>query len=141
MVILIQSYSRSAFLMEAFLNKALRALPIDYADVLLLGWHNRRPSQRIIDKALGLKEKGLCRFLGVSGHHRPLFPVLAEEDLFDIFHIRYNAAHRGAEKDIFDKLEEHKSPRGLQSRVRGRKSTHGLRWFLGFDPFSECSRE
>ena len=109
-VIVIQSYSRSAFLMEAFLKKALRTLAIDYADVLLLGWHNKRPSQRIIDKALGLKEKGLCRFLAVSGHNRSLFPVLAEETLFDIFHIRYNAAHRGAEQEIFDKLQGHPSP-------------------------------
>ena len=109
-VILIQSYSRSAFLMEAFLKKALRALSVDYADVLLLGWHNKRPSQRIIDKALSLKDKGLYRFLAVSGHNRTLFPILADEDLFDIFHIRYNAAHRGAEQDIFDKLEEHTSP-------------------------------
>ena len=109
-VILIQSYSRSAFLMEVFFIKALRAIPVDYADVLLLGWHNKRPSQRIIDKALRLKEKGLFRFLAVSGHNRSLFPVLAEQDLFDIFHVRYNAAHRGAEREIFSKLKKQTSP-------------------------------
>jgi aryl-alcohol dehydrogenase-like predicted oxidoreductase len=109
-VIVIQSYSRSAFLMQAFFERALRTLSIDYADVLLLGWHNKRPSQRIIDKAIGMKEKGLYRFLAVSGHNRALFPVFAEQELYDIFHIRYNAAHRGAEQEIFDKLQEHSSP-------------------------------
>jgi aryl-alcohol dehydrogenase-like predicted oxidoreductase len=110
LAILIQSYSRSAFLMEVFLEKALRTLAIEYADVLLLGWHNKQPSQRIVDKALTLKEKGLCRFLAISGHNRALFPVLAEQNLFDIFHIRYNAAHRGAEREIFDKLQDRPAP-------------------------------
>ena len=110
LAIVIQSYSRSAFLMEAFLKKALRSLAIDYADVLLLGWHNKQPSQRIVDKALTLKEKGLYRFLAISGHNRSLFPILAEHDIYDIFHIRYNAAHRGAEGEIFDKLQNRSLP-------------------------------
>jgi aryl-alcohol dehydrogenase-like predicted oxidoreductase len=57
-----------------------------------------------------MKEKGLFRFLSISGHNRTLFPVLAGQDLYDIFHVRYNAAHRGAEREIFDKLIEHPSP-------------------------------
>jgi hypothetical protein len=44
LVILIQSYSRSPFLMEVFFKNALQSLNIDSADVLLLGWHRRRPS-------------------------------------------------------------------------------------------------
>jgi predicted aldo/keto reductase-like oxidoreductase len=110
LAIVIQSYSRSAFLMETFLKKALRSLAIDYADVLLLGWHNKQPSRRIVDKALTLKEKGLYRFLAISGHNRSLFPILAEHDIYDIFHIRYNAAHRGAEEEIFDKLQNRTLP-------------------------------
>jgi aryl-alcohol dehydrogenase-like predicted oxidoreductase len=118
LAIVIQSYSRSAFLMEAFLKKALRSLAIDYADVLLLGWHNKQPSQRIVDKALTLKEKGLYRFLAISGHNRSLFPILAEHDIYDIFHIRYNAAHRGAEGEIFDKLQTPKKRRPEANRFR-----------------------
>jgi aryl-alcohol dehydrogenase-like predicted oxidoreductase len=110
LIVVIQSYSRSAFLMESFFKKALRTLGIDYADVLLLGWHNKRPPQRLVDRALSMKEKGLFRFLSISGHNRTLFPVLAGQDLYDIFHVRYNAAHRGAEREIFDKLIEHPSP-------------------------------
>lgn len=49
--------------------------------------------------------RNLCRFLGMSGHQRKLFPQMAVEGQFDLFHVRYNAAHRGAEKDIFPHLQ------------------------------------
>ncbi|MBC8418272.1 MAG: hypothetical protein H8E10_06725 [Desulfobacterales bacterium] len=105
LIILIQSYSRSAMLMETFLKRALKAVKLDYADILLLGWHNKLPAQRLVDKALALKEKGLCRFIAMSGHKRTLFPKLEEAHVFDLFHIRYNAAHRGAEKETFPYLK------------------------------------
>jgi aryl-alcohol dehydrogenase-like predicted oxidoreductase len=101
LVIVVQSYSRSALLMELFLKRALKSLGLGYADVLLLGWHNKPPAPRILDKAMEMKEIGLYRFLGLSGHNRSLFPRLAEAGGFDVFHVRYNAAHRGAETDIF----------------------------------------
>ena len=101
LIVVLQSYSRSASLMESFLGSGLRKLGLDHADVLLLGWHNKRPAQRILDKALQLKEKGMVRFLGISGHNRRLFPEVARENVFDLFHVRYNAAHRGAEQEIF----------------------------------------
>jgi aryl-alcohol dehydrogenase-like predicted oxidoreductase len=110
LVIVVQSYSRSAFLMEAFLKRALSSLGISHADVLILGWHNKRPSQRLLDRALIMKDKGLYRFLGLSSHKRTLFPKLAEESIFDLFHIRYNAAHRGAEKETFPYLQGEMRP-------------------------------
>ena len=110
LIIVIQSYSRSAFLMEVFFNKALKSLSLGHVDILLLGWHNRSPSPKLIDKALNMREKGLYRFLGLSGHNRSLFPVLAQNGAFDLFHIRYNAAHRGAEKETFPHLKGDKRP-------------------------------
>lgn len=110
LVIVIQSYSRSAFLMERFYHRALKTLRIDTADVLLLGWHNKPPSPAILERALKMKEKGMFRFLALSGHHRPLFADLARDECFDLFHIRYNAAHRGAEDEVFAKLPENQSP-------------------------------
>lgn len=110
LIVLIQSYSRSAILMDLFLKRALKAAKLDYADVMLLGWHNKAPSQRLLDKALALKEKGLCRFVAMSGHKRTLFPKLAETGVFDLFHIRYNAAHRGAEKETFPYLKGDERP-------------------------------
>lgn len=110
LVILIQSYSRSPFLMEVFFKNALKSIDMDSADVLLLGWHKRRPSQRMLDKCYEMKAKGLFRYLAISSHNRPLFPRLAQDNVFDIFHLRYNAAHRGAESEVFDQLNDPPKP-------------------------------
>ena len=106
LVIVIQSYSRSAFLMDYFYKRALKSLGLEYADVLLLGWHKHHPTQRLLDRALKMRDQGLFRFLGLSSHNRLLFPQLTQEGQFDLFHIRYNAAHRGAAKETFPRIPE-----------------------------------
>ena len=110
LIVVIQSYSRSAFLLEVFYRRALKLLALDHADVLLLGWYRKKPPQRILDKANAMKNKGMFRFLALSSHNRRLFPELAKEDIFDIFHIRYSAVHRGAESETFPYLEGNNSP-------------------------------
>jgi predicted aldo/keto reductase-like oxidoreductase len=95
------TYAHNNFLTESFLLRGLKSLGIDYADVLLLGYFPKRPKQKIIDGAMNLKEKGLIRYIGISSHNRKVFPALLKEGIFDIFHIRYNPAHRGAETDAF----------------------------------------
>jgi aryl-alcohol dehydrogenase-like predicted oxidoreductase len=114
LIVVLQSYSRSPVLMEVFLKRALKALNLDHSDILLLGWHNKAPGRKILGRALEMKQKGLFRFLGLSGHNRKLFPKLAAEGLFDLFHVRYNAAHRGAETEIFHALPAEGTP-GLVS--------------------------
>jgi aryl-alcohol dehydrogenase-like predicted oxidoreductase len=57
-----------------------------------------------------MKEKGLVRFIGVSSHNRKLLGKLARDREFDVLHLRYNAAHRGAECDIFPHLSGEKRP-------------------------------
>ena len=57
-----------------------------------------------MDKANALKKDGMFRFLAVSSHNRNLFPQLVKENLFDIFHLRYSAAHRGSELATFPHL-------------------------------------
>jgi predicted aldo/keto reductase-like oxidoreductase len=104
MVIAIQSYARFGYLMEWFFRWNLRSMGLEQADILILGWHNRRPSPKLVERARALKEKGLFRFLGMSGHNRRLFPEMAADGKFDLFHIRYNAAHRGAEAETFPYL-------------------------------------
>lgn len=95
------SYAHNACLTEASTTRGLKAIGLDHMDVLVLGWFAKRPSQRIIDGVVKLKEKGLVRFIGLSSHNRKLFPQLYREGVFDIFHVRYNAAHRGAENETF----------------------------------------
>ena len=110
LVIVVQSYSRSAMLMEQFFKQALRRLKIDNADILLLGWHNRPPSERILDRALAMRDKGMFRFLAVSGHQRAMFAQLVDDLRFGLFHVRYNAAHRGAESEVFNRLPVNDRP-------------------------------
>jgi len=106
-VVVLQSYARwPAALLHRAVESGLRRLALDHADVLLLGWYNQRPGQAILDAALELRQKGRVRHLMLSGHQRRFFPVMAEEELFDLFMVRYNAAHRGAEQDVFPALPE-----------------------------------
>lgn len=110
LVLAMFSYAHNAFLTESFLVRGLKALGIDYTDILLLGYFPKRPPQRVIDGAMKLKEKGLVRFVGISSHNRNVFPKLAKENLFDIFHLRYSAAHRGAETDVFPYIKGENRP-------------------------------
>jgi len=103
-VLVIQSYSRFAPLVGWSLERALRALNFDYTDVLLLGMWNKPVAPRILDAARRLKERGLVRHLAVSTHARTLVPAIAAGSDFDVVHLRYNAAHPGAETDIFPHL-------------------------------------
>ena len=103
-VLVIESYTRVGGLLSWSLERALRTLSFDCTDVLLLGLWNRPVPPRILDAARRLKERGLVRFLAVSTHKRSSVPRLAAEHDFDVVHFRYNAAHPGAEKDIFPHL-------------------------------------
>ena len=103
-VLVIQSYMRVAGLIGWSLARALKALNFDHADVLLLGMWNKPVPPRILDAARELKLRGRVRFLGVSTHTRTLVPRIAAEHDFDVIHFRYNAAHPGAERDIFPHL-------------------------------------
>ena len=103
--IVIQSYSRLACLVRPSLTRALKALGIEHADLLLLGWWNSGVAPRILDRASACQEAGLVRYLGVSTHQRALVPgFTAPGSPFDVVHFRYNAANRGAEVDVFPLL-------------------------------------
>lgn len=110
LIISMLSYAHNAYLTEHFLKHGLEVAGIEYADVLVLGFFPKRPPQKVIDGALKLKEKGLVRFLGLTSHNRKLFPALQKEGIFDLFHIRYNAAHRGAETETFPYLSGDNRP-------------------------------
>ena len=103
--VVLQSYARwPAAWMRLTVESGLRRLGLDHADVLLLGWHNHRPPQAILDAAQELRAKGRVRHLMMSGHQRTFFPEMARDGIFDLFMVRYNAAHRGAEREVFPAL-------------------------------------
>jgi aryl-alcohol dehydrogenase-like predicted oxidoreductase len=85
---------------------AARALGVDTIDVFHLFWVQAHwyvtgktwPAMR------RLKEEGKARALAISCHDRPMARELVDELDLDAIMIRYNAAHRGAEKEIFATL-------------------------------------
>jgi aryl-alcohol dehydrogenase-like predicted oxidoreductase len=110
MVLALQSYSRFPRLLTASVERALRELKLERTDILLLGFWNHAIPGRIMDGARRLKERGLVRFLGVSSHNRSFVPVLARTPDIDVLHVRYNAVHRGAEREVFPLLPERDRP-------------------------------
>jgi aryl-alcohol dehydrogenase-like predicted oxidoreductase len=103
-VTVIQSYARSPRRMTRSIEKGLRELELDYTDVLLLGWWNLPPPERLLDAAAALVHQGKARYIMISCHNRPNFPVLARDPRVSLLMIRYNAAHPGAERDVFPYL-------------------------------------
>jgi aryl-alcohol dehydrogenase-like predicted oxidoreductase len=110
LVIVAHCLSRSRSALSKFVPRSLERLGLDYLDVLLLAGHKRPPDPWLMEHANRLKEQGVIRFLALSSHHRPVFPELEKEEQIDIFHLRYNAAHRGAEAEVFDHLPEEGGP-------------------------------
>ncbi len=107
-IVVLQVFWRNHRGMEKSLHRGLKKLGLDYADVMLLSWFKKPPSPKSMAAAEKLKHAGSFRCLGMSSHHRPLFSQLARDYPFDIFHLRYNAAHRGAEQDVFPHLPENR---------------------------------
>jgi aryl-alcohol dehydrogenase-like predicted oxidoreductase len=110
MVIALQSYDYTGLALRRTFMQGLRALEIDYADVMILGNRNGSVPQRILDRALALKERGLARHLCVSAHDRSAYRQHLDARIFDLVMVRYNAAHRGAEQDVFPLLGQERRP-------------------------------
>jgi aryl-alcohol dehydrogenase-like predicted oxidoreductase len=104
------TYAHSAFFTEKLFHKGLRAAGLSHTDLLVLGYFSKTPPRRVVEGALKLKEKGLARFIGLSSHNRKLVAALAAEGVIDVFHFRYNAAHRGAEAEIFPNVPASNGP-------------------------------
>ena len=110
LVIAVQTYARFGVMTELLYKQTLKNLGIEYADILILGWHNKMPFGMLEKFARKMKTSGFARFIGISGHNRPLFAKLADKGFYDVYHVRYNPAHRGAESECFPQLAKAGSP-------------------------------
>ena len=91
------------------LEKRLRQLGTEYVDVFLfLGV--MKPEQcpgELLDRLRSLRDGGRVKAAGISVHDRKFAGELASAGALDVLMVRYNAAHRGAETDVFPHLERH----------------------------------
>ncbi|MCI0380619.1 MAG: aldo/keto reductase [Gemmataceae bacterium] len=104
----VQFEARSAHDAERELDGILRELRTDYVDVLTFYYVEARSEWDEIAGPGGAlefcrraQELGKVRLLGLTSHQRPLAASIAESRLLDMLMLRYNAAHRGAETEVF----------------------------------------
>lgn len=91
------------------LEKRLRQLRTDYIDVFhFLGvMKPKEMTPRVLDQLARLREDPRVKAVSISCHDRKFAGQLAADGKLDCLMIRYNAAHRGAETEIFPHLAAH----------------------------------
>lgn len=90
-------------------EKRLRQLNTDHIDIFLF-MGVIKPAEftpRVQEDLLKLREEGKVRAIGLSCHNRPFLGKLAANGDVNALMLRYNAAHRGAERDVFPHLAVH----------------------------------
>lgn len=107
-VLAVQLEARDAIDAEREFSFLLEQLRTDYIDIATLYYVEARSEwDRILapDGAWAYlaeqKRRGRLHMIGLTSHQRPLAAKWAESGRLDMLMIRYNAAHRGAERDVF----------------------------------------
>jgi predicted aldo/keto reductase-like oxidoreductase len=107
-VVCVQFAARTASEAAQELRSVLAAIQSDYVDVLTLyyveqaeEWEALHAPGGVVEYLRAAKADGAVRRLGVTSHQRPLAATIARSGLLDCVMVRYNAAHRGAERDVF----------------------------------------
>ncbi|HET6437771.1 MAG TPA: aldo/keto reductase [Anaeromyxobacter sp.] len=87
-------------------ERALRRLGTDYLDVLQISWLGVMSALTgaMQEEMARLRREGKVRTLGASIHDRQRAGRLALDSILDLLMVRYNAAHPGAEVDLFPHL-------------------------------------
>lgn len=130
-------------------------LGIDYIDIFFWGWIGSRDEkaladclelspdlrgsnsvyQRFIEKMFGaserLKKMGAVRYIGASFHDVNLAWQWSNSPLLDVIMIRNNVAHRSAQSQLFNQLEDRNSQRPGIVTFKSAGSQSG---FLGNPP-------
>jgi predicted aldo/keto reductase-like oxidoreductase len=107
-VICVQFAARTAADAADELAALLKAIQSDYVDVLTFyyveaaeEWAELSGPGGALAYCRAAQRDGRVRRLGVTSHQRPLAAAMARSGLLDLLMIRYNAAHRGAETEVF----------------------------------------
>jgi predicted aldo/keto reductase-like oxidoreductase len=116
-MVCVQFEARAAANAKSELRQILRELATDSIDVLTF-YYVEEPEewQQIIGPGGALEfcraaqRDGQVRMIGLTSHQRSLAAEAAQSGLLDMLMIRYNAAHRGAEKEVFPVTEARDLP-------------------------------
>ncbi len=111
-VVCVQFGARAAAEARDELKSVLAALHSPYVDVLTFyyveepgEWHQLSAPGGALEYCRAAQQDGLVRRLGLTTHQRPLAAEVARGGLLDLLMIRYNAAHRGAEQEVFPETD------------------------------------
>jgi predicted aldo/keto reductase-like oxidoreductase len=90
------------------LRAMLATLRTDYVDVLtfyyveeIAEWQELTGPDGAMEYCRAARRDGVIRRLGLTTHQRPLAAEFARSGLLDVLMLRYNAAHRGIEREVF----------------------------------------
>jgi len=107
-VIATQFYARRQDQARRELNQLLDRLDTNWIDVLTFYYVETEDEWETIsgkDGALGViqqaRDEGIVRLIGLTTHQRKLAARRAKRQEASLLMIRYNAAHRGAEQEVF----------------------------------------
>jgi len=116
-VIAAQFEARSAFDAEREFDRMLGELKLDWIDVLTLYYvESQSEWDEIVapggawEYLAGQKQRGRLKMIGVTSHQREPAARWAQTGKLDLLMVRYNAAHRGAERDVFPVAKALKIP-------------------------------
>ena len=106
LILSIQSYSKDPGTIAAEVEEALHSAGLENFDFLLLGSRDETPADAYVEVFERLRDAGKVRFMSLSSHNRPLIPKLLSDyeqgnSPYELLMLRYNAVHRGAERDVF----------------------------------------
>ena len=111
-----QFMARTADSAKRELDEMLAELGTEYVDVLTYYYVEHEDQWRQIigrggaaDMLENARSTGQVRAIGMTTHQRPLAATVAQSGRLDMLMVRYNAAHRGAEDEVFPVTE----PRGM----------------------------
>jgi predicted aldo/keto reductase-like oxidoreductase len=111
-VVAVQLRARDAVGARVELESMREVLGTERIDVVTTYYTESRDEWREIGAPSGALEivaeeraRGGIRLFGITSHRRSLAAEVAGEGVADLVMVRYNAAHRGAEADVFPQVE------------------------------------
>ncbi len=115
MILTVQTYTNAPETIYDDVEGALKSAGLEYFDFLLLGSRSETPGPAYLEAFERLRGQGKVRFLSLSSHNRPLIPKLiadyaAGQSPYELLMLRYNAVHRGAERDVFPSVPAANGP-------------------------------